>query len=326
MNSWLLGGLGAGFVMGWMARQLTLKKSPTPPFSRSDRATQQALQEQIQQTQLAYGMAREMSQFKGGFLGRTSHELRSPLSAVISMHQLILADLCESPEEERDFIAQANAAALKMVKVLDEMIDVARVEHGSSQITLIPIQLSQLLHDVYTLTHLQAQNRNYRLHIPIPASDLHVLADARRLRQVLVNLLNTSILGMSSGAIALTVQPSDSSNTIHLWLDAPTPPGYWNDPLTLQQPPLEQLSAAISGSTSNPTSNPTSHPIVAYETVQQLAQTAFPSAGFTLLLAHLLLTSMQGSLTLVPIPTMDGDPKSTRIQITLPIAPTEAKP
>jgi signal transduction histidine kinase len=81
-------------------------------------------------------MAKEMSQFKAGFLARTSHELRSPLSSLIGLHQLILADLCDSPEEAREFVAQANASALKMVKLLDEVIAVSKTEHGTNRLEL----------------------------------------------------------------------------------------------------------------------------------------------------------------------------------------------
>ena len=66
------------------------------------------LKEELKQAQLAYQMAAQMSQFKAGFLARTSHELRSPLSSMIGLHQLILSDLCESPEEQKEFIKEVS--------------------------------------------------------------------------------------------------------------------------------------------------------------------------------------------------------------------------
>jgi signal transduction histidine kinase len=93
---------------------------------KADSDELQPLKEELKQTQLAYEMAKEMSQFKAGFLARTSHELRSPLSSLIGLHQLILQDLCDSPEEERQFVAQANTSALKMVKVLDDLVKVSK--------------------------------------------------------------------------------------------------------------------------------------------------------------------------------------------------------
>ena len=75
----------------------------------------EALKEELKQTELALQMAAQMSQFKGGFLARTSHELRSPLSSLIGLHQLIVSDLCDDPEEEREFVAQAYQYALKLM-------------------------------------------------------------------------------------------------------------------------------------------------------------------------------------------------------------------
>ncbi|MEQ8958292.1 MAG: histidine kinase dimerization/phospho-acceptor domain-containing protein, partial [Coleofasciculus sp. C2-GNP5-27] len=75
----------------------------------------ESLKQELEQTRLAYQMAHEMSLYKGGFLARTSHELRSPLSSLMGMHQLILSDLCDSPEEAKEFVAQAHTSAQKMV-------------------------------------------------------------------------------------------------------------------------------------------------------------------------------------------------------------------
>ncbi len=57
-------------------------------------------------------MAAQMGQYKAGFLARTFHELGSPLTSLISLYQLILSDLCDSPAEERDCIAQAQQSCL----------------------------------------------------------------------------------------------------------------------------------------------------------------------------------------------------------------------
>ena len=140
------------------------------------------LKEELKQTKLAYEMAKEMSQFKAGFLARTSHELRSPLSSLMGMHQLILSDLCDSPEEEREFITQANISAQKMVKLLDEVIAIAKTEQGTSRLEIRPISLTQIFEEIEVLTHMQAANRNLQLKVISPAQDIQVLADARRFR------------------------------------------------------------------------------------------------------------------------------------------------
>jgi len=90
-----------------------------------------ALKRELQQTRLAYHLAVAINHLKSSFLGRVAHELRSPLSSMISLHQLILADLCESPAEEREFIAQGQLAGCKLMAMLDEMINLSKLESGA---------------------------------------------------------------------------------------------------------------------------------------------------------------------------------------------------
>ncbi len=227
---WLTIGLVGGFVGGWQLRQLR-RRSPSPPdletllpVDRSNQKTSpvQAETQSLRSLQLAYHMAAEMSRLKGSFLARTSHELRSPMSGLIGMHQLILADLCDDPAEERDFIKQANEAALRMVKVLDDVIDVAKIEHGVSEIELQPVQLNLVLFNLHTATHLQAQNRNLQLQIPAVSETLYAMADPRRLQQVLIHLVDSAIANLEDGSITVLLGAVDSTS-IQLWID-PTPP------------------------------------------------------------------------------------------------------
>ncbi|XHX75955.1 MAG: sensor histidine kinase [Stenomitos frigidus ULC029] len=139
-----LGWLGLGLGLGLSSRWRSWR-SPLADASLTEHLVEPEPSE-LQALQMAYQFATEMSQFKGGFLARTSHELRSPLNGMIGMHQLILEDLCDSPEEEREFIAQANESALKLIKLLDTVLDVARLEHGKlyqfskDQLQIVPLK------------------------------------------------------------------------------------------------------------------------------------------------------------------------------------------
>lgn len=130
-NNWIY--LGAGLALGMVFDRLFVRWLRPPQasanFSSSssliaplDQEEMPPISQQLQQTQLAYFMAREMSQFKAGFLARTTHELRSPLNGLIGLHQLILSDLCEDPAEEREFIGQAHERTLKLLKLIDEIL------------------------------------------------------------------------------------------------------------------------------------------------------------------------------------------------------------
>lgn len=159
------------------------------------------LQKELEQTQLAYQMAAQMSEFKAGFLARTSHELRSPLSSLIGLHQLILADLCESPEEQKEFIIQAYNSAMKLMSLIDEIVAVSKTEYGTSQLKMESLQLTDIFTQIYNLTHLQAANRNLRLEIVPPDYALFAHADRPRLIQSISNLIDCGITMMNVGNI-----------------------------------------------------------------------------------------------------------------------------
>ncbi|MBD1888889.1 sensor histidine kinase [Coleofasciculus sp. FACHB-SPT9] len=270
-----------------------------------------AILEELKQTQMAYHMATEMSQFKAGFLARTSHELRSPLNSLIGLHQLILSDLCDNPAEEREFIAQAHASALKLMQLIDEIIAVAKTQHGTSRIEIQPVELAKVLEEVYNLTHLQAANRSIRLEVSPPAQEIYVLADPRRLQQVLLNLVDTAIARMNEGNIRVWVPSSPASGYryIHIWIDAECPVSVWSEPVDLLK---EQKTQELVGAPSK-------------GAPRQMPQL---SEGMNLLIAQTLIEVMQGRLEVVAAQPADAaDPSGgenlTRLQFSLPLVPIE---
>jgi len=265
---WLVGGLGIGFAGGWWA-----KRSPKTKPSHSNQALE-----------LAYRSLLELSQFKAGFLARTSHELRSPLNGIIGAHQLILADLCESSEEEREFIAQANESALKLVKLLDEVIHVSKVEYGTGKLELQTVSVSDVFDNVFCLTHLLAENRNLPFHLALPDLDLDVIADRKSLEQVLTSLISGAITTMQEGSLKLSAHADP--NFVYLDLEDERPLEVWReaiDLLKMEAPPdLEP-----------------------------------PSLGFSLLLNQSLIELMNGRLECVKMPIGSAE-TVTQIRCTLP--------
>ena len=247
------------------------------------------LQQQIQQTQMAYQMAKEMSQFKSGFLARTTHVLRSPLNGLIGLHQLILSDLCDSPEEEREFISQAHERALKLLKLIDEILLIARTEHGTNELNITSIPLAEVLENVHKIIYMLAENRNYPLQVIVPDTDVYVLADAYWLRQVVVNLLDTAILNMEEGSIYVSSNNNTQNNIVHICLDVP--------------------KATIPESEAIDYLNPD---VFNREEENQV------SPGMRLLMNQTILELMGGKLEIVPYPILEEAAEFTRLQVSIP--------
>lgn len=143
--------------------------------------------------QLAYERALALATTQAGFLGRASHELRSPINHIISLHQLILEGLCEDPDEEKLFLAQAFEATQKVLKNLDVLIAVSKLEIGRTEPILLPLSLQHVVAEVGQLTEMVVKNRNGRLTIVPTAEAVLVESDRDWLQQALVLLVEAAI-------------------------------------------------------------------------------------------------------------------------------------
>ncbi|MCC5599673.1 sensor histidine kinase [Nostoc favosum] len=309
-SNWIY--LGAGIALGMIFRQLFARwlrllpqaspnvSSSSSPVAPLDQEDMPPISQQLQQTQLAYLMAREMSQFKAGFLARTTHELRSPLSGLIGLHQLILSDLCEDPAEEREFIAQAYERTLKLLKLMDEILSVARAEHGTNKLDIQPRPLAQVLQEVHNLTYMLAANRNFVLQLLPADSEIYVLADYLWLRQILISLIDTAITQMEEGSICISSSTVPTSNFVNIWLDVPTHAIPWSEAIDLiisedQPTQIDQKNAAL-------------------------------SPGMRLLINQTLVEVMGGKLEILPS-TIAKEPHQeiSRLQISIPLVIPEAE-
>ena len=291
--------LGVGAVIGGVVQKLRepVAKAATSVQPITAVSASVAAPTSVPQWQLAYHLAADMAQLKGGFLARTSHELRSPLNSVISLHQLILSDLCDSPEEEREFVAQSYEAAQKLLKLMDQLTDLSKLEHGGASLAITDIDLNMLLLEVEQVVQIQAQNRNLRLEIAHPDEDIEVRGDRQRLLQVILHLLMAPIALMDSGYIWLT--PQVQGDMVVLRVADQRPTEAWAEPRELlTQSPADESDAS-------PTPPPSA---------------TAPSTGLTLMLCQRLMALMGGELRLVePDPQPSDAPQaSPQLECRLP--------
>ncbi|MEM8807448.1 MAG: HAMP domain-containing sensor histidine kinase, partial [Cyanobacteria bacterium P01_G01_bin.38] len=174
-----------------------------------------------EQLRAAFYRLAMIEQFKRGFLARTAHELRSPINSLIGLHQLIVEDLCESPEEEREFVGQAKDAALKMLKMLDTLIGVSKLDVGREVPKLDTIPVLPFFKNIHELTRLQAANRNLRLEVQLPEPGLQICSDPDWLQSLMVGLIEDAIANTELGTIRLWAEPHDGKVALYLQEDRP---------------------------------------------------------------------------------------------------------
>jgi signal transduction histidine kinase len=139
----------------------------------------------------ARDLAEQASRAKSEFLSRMSHELRTPMNAVLGFGQLLEMDPQLDPLHLMH-VREILRGGRHLLVLIDEVLDLARVEAGRIEIELAPVSLATLLEESLALVRPLAQARGVQLAAAVPQQAL-VLADATRLRQVLINLLSNAI-------------------------------------------------------------------------------------------------------------------------------------
>jgi signal transduction histidine kinase len=168
----------------------------------------ESLMERHREIEEARQQAEAASRLKSEFLANTSHELRTPLNGVIGFLKLIMDGMADDPEEQGQFIEEAHRSAIHLLSIINDILDVAKIEAGKMQLDLNPIQLDDLLSDVENFIRPQSQQKSLSLEILTPATrdEVVVLGNYQRLLQVMLNLLSNAVKFTHEGGITITAE------------------------------------------------------------------------------------------------------------------------
>jgi PAS domain S-box-containing protein len=146
----------------------------------------------------------EASRLKSEFLANTSHELRTPLNGMIGFLQLVLDGMCDSRDEERDFLKQALQCSRHLLGLINDVLDIAKIEAGKLTLEVTAIDIHQLFDEVYTVTHVQAAQKGLELIFDLPEDAMaRARGDFGKVKQILINLVGNSLKFTSKGSIRI---------------------------------------------------------------------------------------------------------------------------
>ncbi len=142
---------------------------------------------------------------KTEFLATTSHEIRTPLNGILGMTQIMLRD-ASVPEETRDRINIVHGAGMTMRALVDDILDVAKMETGNLTVEMTATDLHTTLHDVTRIWEEQARAKGLAFTLNHEGTPRWIETDPGRLRQIVFNLLSNAVKFTEQGALSVKVE------------------------------------------------------------------------------------------------------------------------
>jgi signal transduction histidine kinase len=147
--------------------------------------------------------AENANQLKNQFLANTSHELRTPLNGIIGSIRCVMDGFCNSEEEEKEYLQQADKAAVHLLEIIDDILSIAKIEAGKLSVNPEPVDLHQIINEVINLQTASLQRKCLKFNLLLCPENPIVYADPTKLKQVILNVISNSIKFTDRGTISL---------------------------------------------------------------------------------------------------------------------------
>ncbi|NCR21098.1 MAG: two-component sensor histidine kinase [Microcystis aeruginosa L111-01] len=230
--------------------------------------------------------AENANQLKNQFLANTSHELRTPLNGIIGSIRCVMDGFCNSEQEEKEYLQQADNASVHLLEIIDDILSIAKIEAGKLSVNPEPVDLHQIINEVINLQTASLQRKCLKLNLLFCPEIPIVYADTTKLKQVILNVISNSIKFTDTGTISLITHLEHPQAIITI-IDT----GIGIDPQ--QQSKLFRPFVMIDGSTTR----------------------KFSGTGLGLAISKNLMKMMEGDITI----SSQGQGLGTTVEIILPL-------
>ena len=199
-------------------------------------------QEEVKRAMRLAENAERVSEAKTMFLSSVSHEIRTPLNAVLGFAQLLELDRTLT-EKQRGRVGQILKAGSHLIALINDILDLSRVESGRLELTLETVEVGQFVDEIMEIAQPIAKEAGITVLEDVATQDdLVVFADRTRLRQVLLNLVSNAIkYNREGGSVTISCQPEARDRIMFSITD--TGIGIPNDKLIDLFEPFERLGA-----------------------------------------------------------------------------------
>jgi signal transduction histidine kinase/CheY-like chemotaxis protein/purine-cytosine permease-like protein len=216
-------------------RQTELLMREIDSHRRTDALLQQAKQS-----------ADQANQAKSRYVTAISHELRTPLNSILGYAQILEGDAA-IPDNRRQAVGVIRKSGEHLLSLIEGTLDIARIEGGKLSLDARPLALAEFLAEIVGMLEMQARAKGLQFHYDVIGElPARVRADARRLRQILINILGNAVKFTARGAVTLRVRCQ--SEMAHFEIED-SGPGISTDDLARIFEPFARGSAASVGAT-----------------------------------------------------------------------------
>ena len=159
---------------------------------------------QAEELERAKKEAESANRAKSLFLARVSHEIRTPVNAVIGLNEMILRESRE--EVTLQHAKDVKNASIALLDIINELLDASKIEAGVMELVIAEYELGSLLNDLYNMIRARLGDKNLKLVFDVdPAMPSRFAGDDMRIRQILLNLLTNAVKYTDAGSITVSV-------------------------------------------------------------------------------------------------------------------------
>lgn len=168
---------------------------------------------QLEQMQLLKANAEKANKAKSEFLARVSHEIRTPINAVIGMNEMVLRET--SQEDVKKYSMDIKTSAHALLGIINDILDFSKIESGKMEIVPTEYELNSMLNDLYNMFSLRAHEKGLRFEVNVnPDLPSKIYGDDIRIRQVLINLLTNAVKYTRKGTVTFEVTGEDRKSVV----------------------------------------------------------------------------------------------------------------
>jgi signal transduction histidine kinase len=156
--------------------------------------------------------AQVANELKDEFLRNISHELRTPLNGIIGFLQIVRDGYCDDRDEEMEFLQRAHDSAMQLLNIINDILDIAKIESGSFSLMFEVIDITEVLEDAIDLQAVLIKEKGLNLSLPDASDPITVYADPEKLKQVFLNVLSNAVKFTESGSISISMNLESNRN------------------------------------------------------------------------------------------------------------------